>query len=274
MDPGIAEFERMAARHWQGTEQERLGGWLLRAAGGFTGRANSALPAGDPGMPAERAVDQVEAWYARRGLKPTVVIATSLVGGTPADASIPAGAGTTGDGGTPADGGGTLDGLLAARGWPLRNAGTTMVMTARSETVAGYRSEAGIRLEDEPGPEWLAAWRFRDGPPPRHARPVLLSAPAQLFASVHRDGRVVGTGRLSVTGGWAGITAVAVDPAWRRGGLGLAVTAELAAQAVARDAGRIFLQVEGGNAAARALYRKCGFTDRHRYHYRVAPAPA
>jgi ribosomal protein S18 acetylase RimI-like enzyme len=264
MEPGIAEFERMAARHWQGTEQERLGGWLLRAAGGFTGRANSALPTGDPGMPAERAVDQVEAWYDRRGLKPTVVIATSLAGDSPARNGAPA----------DSDADGALDGLLAARGWPLRNAGATMVMTARSETVAGYRSEAGIRLDDEPGPEWLAAWRFRDGPPPRQVRPVLLSAPAQVFASVHRDGRVVGTGRLSVTGGWAGITAVAVDPAWRRGGLGLAVAAELAAQAVARDAGRIFLQVEGANAAARALYRKCGFTDRHRYHYRVAPVPA
>lgn len=26
------------------------------------------------------------------------------------------------------------------------------------------------------------------------------------------------------------------------------------------------------NAAARALYRSVGFTDSHRYHYRVAPA--
>ena len=33
MEPQIAAFERIAALHWQGTEQERLGDWLLRAAG-------------------------------------------------------------------------------------------------------------------------------------------------------------------------------------------------------------------------------------------------
>ena len=256
MDPGIAEFERMAALHWRATEVERLGDWLLRAAGGFSGRANSALPAGDPGMPAQRAVDEVAAWYSRRGLAPAVHIATRL------------------DDGDPGDAGGAFDGLLAARGWRLRDPEPVIVMTARSESVAAHRSDAGIRLHAEPGPEWLAAWRFLGQPAPPQARPLLLSAPAQVFASVRRDGRVVATGRLSVAGGWAGITAITVDEAWRRGGLGLAVTAELAAQAVARDAGQVFLQVGRENTGARALYRRCGFTDRHRYHYRTAPAPA
>jgi ribosomal protein S18 acetylase RimI-like enzyme len=32
------------------------------------------------------------------------------------------------------------------------------------------------------------------------------------------------------------------------------------------------LQVEEGNAQARALYKRIGFRDSHRYHYRVAPA--
>ncbi len=45
----IIDLERVAAGHWRGTEEEWLGGWLLRAAEGFTGRANSALPLGDPG---------------------------------------------------------------------------------------------------------------------------------------------------------------------------------------------------------------------------------
>src|SRR5438270_176346 len=52
-----------------------LGEWLLRAAGGFTGRANSALAAGDPGMPLPQAVDQVCRWYAARGLPPALTAA-------------------------------------------------------------------------------------------------------------------------------------------------------------------------------------------------------
>ena len=46
---------------------DRLGDWLLRAADGWTGRANSALPVGDPDRPLDGAVDAVERWYADRG---------------------------------------------------------------------------------------------------------------------------------------------------------------------------------------------------------------
>ncbi|MBO0869445.1 MAG: GNAT family N-acetyltransferase, partial [Micromonosporaceae bacterium] len=60
----IAELELAADRAWPAPETERLGGWLLRAADGFTGRANSALPIGDPGCPLAAALDAVEHWYA------------------------------------------------------------------------------------------------------------------------------------------------------------------------------------------------------------------
>jgi ribosomal protein S18 acetylase RimI-like enzyme len=58
----------------------------------------------------------------------------------------------------------------------------------------------------------------------------------------------------------------------RRGGLGAAVTVALARAAAERGVDRVFLQVEDGNSAARALYARCGFADVHAYHYRVAPA--
>jgi GNAT superfamily N-acetyltransferase len=246
MDPRIAAFERMSALHWQGLETERLGEWLLRAAGGFTGRANSALPLGDPGMPAERAVAEVVAWYSRRALTPCIVIACGLDG--------PRGA---------------LDDLLVASGWSQPRI-PVVVMTARSEAVARFQRDIGMTLAAEPDEGWLALYRFRGEPLPPNAVPVLMSAPEQLFASVRRDGRTIATGRLSLAGGWGGITAIDVDPSARRAGLGTAVTAGLAAQAAARGTERLFLQVEVENAAARTLYARCGFADHHRYHYRLA----
>jgi len=62
-----------------------------------------------------------------------------------------------------------------------------------------------------------------------------------------------------------------VDPRYRRQGLGTIMTRALAAEAARQGERRIFLQVEEGNLAARALYARCGFAEVHRYHYRVAP---
>jgi ribosomal protein S18 acetylase RimI-like enzyme len=82
----------------------------------------------------------------------------------------------------------------------------------------------------------------------------------------------VAVGRLSFGGGWAGITSVEVDTAHRRRGLGTVITLAICAQARARGADKILLQVETGNDPARSLYERCGFTYSHRYHYRLQPA--
>jgi predicted GNAT family acetyltransferase len=46
--------------------------------------------------------------------------------------------------------------------------------------------------------------------------------------------------------------------------------AELARAALQEGASAAYLQVETGNAAARALYDALGFADHHTYHYRRA----
>jgi ribosomal protein S18 acetylase RimI-like enzyme len=245
MEPGIAEFERMATQHWRGLTQEWLGGWLLRAAGGFTGRANSALPLGDPGRPAERAIAEVVAWYTARGLNPLIAIHDRF--GDPQ---------------------GELETLLDERGWTKRHA-PAIVMTADTKPIAALPQRHEVGFAAEPDEQWLALYRFAGSALPAVAVDVLLSSPAQVFASARRDGRTIATGRLSVAGGWAGITAVEVHPDWRREGLATSVTAALAAEAAGRGLARLFLQVVEENVAARTLYTRCGFTVQHRYHYRT-----
>src|SRR3954453_15465717 len=68
--PGVAQLERLTARTWRGLEEEPFGDWLLRAGGGFTGRANSVLTVGRPPVPLAEAVAAVERWYAPHGLGP------------------------------------------------------------------------------------------------------------------------------------------------------------------------------------------------------------
>jgi len=84
-EPRIEALERAAARHWQAPETGRLGEWLLRAAAGFTGRANSALPPGDPGVPLPEAVTAVQDWYRRRALPPMIVPHQAAGPGPPED---------------------------------------------------------------------------------------------------------------------------------------------------------------------------------------------
>jgi ribosomal protein S18 acetylase RimI-like enzyme len=246
----IDDIERAAALHWQAPDTERLGEWLLRAAAGFTGRANSALPVGDPGLPLSETVAAVTDWYRRRGLPPMIAVPGVLLAGSPPN---------------------SLETFLAERAWVPRP-GPAFVMTADVADIRLPAADTDFRLDPEPDAGWLALYRYRGQELPPIARTMLMSAPWQAFGSIRRDGRQVAVGRISIGAGWAMITAVEVDTSSRRQGLGAAITGKLTAAAAARGARRIQLQVEETNAPAVALYTRCGFKLSHRYHYRIAPA--
>jgi N-acetylglutamate synthase len=249
----MIELERSAAAHWRGTEEQWLGEWLLRAADGFTGRANSALALGDPGVPLDAALDYVSGWYRARGLPAMISVPLPLA----------------------ADGLDGLDAELTERAWATRP-GPAFVMVADlplAVAASGLPAGAEVAAEADPDAAWLARYHYRgtDTQPPV-MREVLTSAQDQAFISIRTESEVMAIARLSIADGWAGLTAVEVNPGHRRAGLGLAITAAACAEAVRRDVRRVFLQVEVGNAAARALYERCGFRYSHRYHYRMAPA--
>ena len=71
--------------------------------------------------------------------------------------------------------------------------------------------------------------------------------------------------------GWLCVTAVTVDDGHRRRGLATAVMAALGAWARERGGHSCVLQVASSNGGALALYERLGFTEHHRYHYRLGP---
>lgn len=251
MTISIDDLEHAATSGWRATEQQRLGDWLLRAASGFTGRANSALAAGDPGRPLTEAIEAVCHWYAARGLPP--MIAVPYPAGRPGDSA--------------------LDRLLASLGWSIR-ADAATVMTAKAARVAAQADSPDVPVDFDPEPDdaWLARYHYRGQDLPPAAVQLLTSAPWQAFASVRADGDTIAIGRVAGSGDWAGLTAIEVDARRRRQGLGRVVTVALASCATARGATGLYLQVADGNHGARALYRQLGFADHHGYHYRVAPS--
>ncbi|MFB7247029.1 GNAT family N-acetyltransferase [Streptomyces populi] len=243
------ELARVTARAWPPVESERLGDWELRAAGGFTRRANSVLPLGDPGVPLDRALTYVRNWYAARDLPAFVQTATGAEG---------------------------TQELLCAE---LEDRGWTREVTAELWTGAlapvADREAPGVTLSRTADEAWLG--RYQRKGVGETALKVLGGGPSVWFATVPgTEGEApAAIGRCVVDGRWAGFAAVEVAPERRRQGLATAVMAALAGRALEEGASAAWLQVEADNAGARELYARMGFAPHHAYHhYRWTPDPA
>jgi ribosomal protein S18 acetylase RimI-like enzyme len=98
----------------------------------------------------------------------------------------------------------------------------------------------------------------------------LVHSPVPFLAHVlKRDGEVVGCGQVAIEGDLVGLYDVFTAAAARGQGLARLLCSHLVAMAVARGARVAYLQVEAGNAPARAVYRRLGFADAYAYHYRT-----
>ncbi|WP_328553622.1 GNAT family N-acetyltransferase [Streptomyces sp. NBC_00358] len=238
------ELARVAARAWPPVESERLGGWELRAASGFTRRANSVLPLGDPGIPLDRALTSVRDWYAARDLPAYVQSATGAEGTQE-----------------------VLCAELEARGWTREV--TAELWTGPLAPVADLEAPGApeVALSRTADDAWLGRYQRRGVSDV--ALKVLGGGPSVWFATVPGDAGAApaAIGRCVVDGRWAGFAAVEVDPDRRRRGLATAVMAALARRALDEGASAAWLQVEAGNTGARELYARMGFGPHHAYHH-------
>jgi len=73
----IRSLEHAAALAWPGTEQHWHRGWLLRAGGGHTTRANSAVPLDFSSSIAD--LEGIVSWYGERGLDPWLALPDRLL---------------------------------------------------------------------------------------------------------------------------------------------------------------------------------------------------
>nr|WP_234330083.1 GNAT family N-acetyltransferase [Streptomyces viridochromogenes] len=239
------ELAQVATRAWRPVESERLGGWELRAASGFTRRANSVLPLGDPGMPLPDALDVVRRWYGDRGLPAYVQTATGAEGTQE-----------------------LLCAELERLGWVREVTAELWVGALAPVADLGEPAEvSGVVPAREADEAWLA--RYQRKGVSEVALKVLGSGPSVWFATVPGagGGAPAAIGRCVVDGRWAGFAAVEVDPALRRQGLATRVMAALARRALDEGASAAWLQVEAENAGAREMYAGMGFGAHHAYHH-------
>lgn len=261
LPPGVSlglveQVEVAGLRASQPPEQVDVDGWLLRCLPGKAKRARcvNALSAG------KRSLDDKLAECAHRYREAGLPLFVRI---TPF--SAPPG----------------LDDVLAARGWRLHDATRVLVHPALAEVpapdlpagvrdepadVQGYAAAVGalrgstaleitshaLRLRASPVPYQGRIWR--EATPPGAAPGAVLAC-----AQVARDGEL------------AGLYDVYTAPAARGRGWATALCARVLRQAHAAGARMGYLQVDADNAPALKVYRRLGFVEAYRYHYRLSP---
>ena len=224
-------------------------GWLLRVSPGKAKRARSVNPHFASSLPLPEKIAYCERVYEERGL-PALFRMTPFV--------------------QPPD----LEAVLAARGYDaFEETWVQTVALDRPPDVPEPGDDVELSAPDVPA-FVEAAGELRGSPPAQRAahRERLEHAPMpRRFVVIRVGGRPVCSGLVALEDGLAGIYDVVTAPDARRRGHATLACAWLLAWAWQRGARAGYLQVDGGNAAAHAVYRRFGFTTLYTYHYRGRP---
>ncbi len=209
----------------------------MRAADGFTGRANSTLTCGDPGIPIAGALATVVGFARGHGIKPTA----HVVNGSAHERAI------------------------EEAGWRVDldhpGGAESLVMTGPLEKFADGVAES----RDLPG--W---WDMTAGSEVTAAqRHVLGSGEAVCLASLTENGTVIAAVRGAVVEDVLHVARLAVRPSHRRQGLARRLMGEVGGWGLEQGATTCVLQVAEHNEAAIRLYEELGCAEHHRYRYWV-----
>lgn len=263
----VSRLEQLCADAWPPVVRRDLGGWRLRAADGFTHRANSALAAADPGTPVPDALAAVRAFAAEHAIAPVVAtpvrspwssrvqeLGWVLEAGRPEGnevATLVAGLDGLARAATPGDGVGTAFTAVPPTAW------WDLFGESPDDPDAGTRGRVLVPGPD--GPESGFGLARRGGP-------------GSGTGTDPGAGRALGAVRATVVEDHLYLSRLHTEESARRTGVAARLTADAAAWGLERGARFAVLQVALHNEAARALYARLGCTEHHRYHYLV-PGP-
>ena len=226
-------------------------GWLLRASGTDTRRANSVTALQSSQFPLDEKIHYCEDWYRAHGQSALFRLNEAL--------SPPA-----------------LDALLSGRGYTRET--ETLVMTAsldREIPSVAKALSAGIQTNERSEVEGISdVHRLKHLDDANHERDLARQAMwkgRQLFVSLKTHNGLAATGMARIEDGHVGIFNMRTALRARGKGYATHLVTYLLTWGQAEGAGTAFLQVDVANVAAIAIYRKFGFEAAYRYWHRVAP---
>jgi N-acetylglutamate synthase len=224
-------MERAHVRAWPALRTASVEGWLWRASGGGSQRANSVSTVDFIGNDLPAAIDTIETMYRARGA-PTRF--------------------QTFDETSPA----MLPAALQARNYIPGE--TTMTMFKRPESIA---MPAQVEISDTAGDQWLDVYLGAITESRRAInRRILATIPApRKFFACHADGKVISTALAVIACNCAVVECVATSPHARRQSGASRVMAALLAWAASQHTDLVGLQVVAANTPAVNLYQTLGF---------------
>lgn len=228
-------------------QQRWLDGWLLRFSAGKAKRARCVNAVATGRLPLDTKLALSEQVFAEAGL-PLIVRITPM--------TVPSG----------------LDADLETRG--LRRFDDTRVMVlADTAALSAPRLPANVALHAiglEPFAQRVGALRGSPLSQRQAHGQRLANAPVPFFAfELLVDGQLASCGQFAIEADLVGLYDIYTAEAARGRGHARLLCSHLLALARERGARHAYLQVEGDNAPARAIYHRLGFADAYTYHYRT-----
>jgi N-acetylglutamate synthase len=229
----VADLELRLLTVWPAVTTHMIGGWAVRLAGGYTGRANSASAIVPGARLSEALLRKIIAIYGDAGLVPQVRVSPVAHAETAQ--------------------------LLQQHGFVSRGAAHTMI--ARLDR--SFQPDARVALANTADHIWCVNVTSRQdaarrNPQALHAIVERIAVPRQ-FATVAIDGEAVGFGMAAIDRGWVELGSIIIDENHRGKGLGRALISTLLHWATVQAVDRAFLQVDVTNTKAIALYRSFAF---------------
>ena len=231
----IIELEKLSDLTWPAQEIVDYGKWRLRISDGFSMRANSVLPIGEPPIDLASAVDEITNIYRENKLKPTFSIPLPIFD--------------------------ELDRYLEQNGWNIKIDANFLIRDIGA-IEASSDPQFFIEILDYPSKEWLEI--NSDQP----LEKIMRRYPAR-YGAIKIGEQVIAVGRIATFGSWSIVTRLFVNPSFRGKGVAKILMNNLLSAAVSDGATKVSLQVDNENGAALALYQSMGFTIHHKFVYRI-----
>jgi N-acetylglutamate synthase len=236
-----AQLEASLLRVWPSIDLEMMDGWAVRAAMGYSGRANSASALQPNARLDDAKLKQISAFFTIRNL-PTIVRVSPLC----------------------------ADGIVAnlkSKGFTSRGIAHTMTAHLLPDALQIHPAS---KLETTASQTWLYGDTSLQTDPAKRNPEALQAIVSRIqvpvcFCTIQSEGQDTGFGLVAIDNGWAEISSIIVDPAHTGKGLGRALVTSLLAWARQRGAANAYLQVDVTNHVAINLYRSLGFTVLYDY---------